>query len=90
MMNTKKPEPLYETAAAPVCPICGKKSYSPAGIHPQCAMQQADAPRQKKLAAAKKKAQQAKADELASKVEEPTKPACAAGWGRAPGVRVPR
>jgi rRNA maturation endonuclease Nob1 len=28
-----------------LCPICGKPSYSVGGIHPQCAMQQADEPR---------------------------------------------
>jgi rRNA maturation endonuclease Nob1 len=28
-----------------LCPICGKATYSKGGIHPQCAMQQADEPR---------------------------------------------
>jgi hypothetical protein len=37
-----------------LCPICGKAAYSRGGIHPQCAMQQADEPRQVKLRAAKK------------------------------------
>lgn len=27
----------------PKCPVCGKASYSPAGIHPQCAVHRADA-----------------------------------------------
>jgi hypothetical protein len=36
------------------CPICGHSSYSPDGIHPQCAVTQADAPRQAQLLAAKK------------------------------------
>jgi predicted RNA-binding Zn-ribbon protein involved in translation (DUF1610 family) len=35
------------------CPICGKASYSPGGVHPQCAMQQADEPRILRLRAAK-------------------------------------
>jgi hypothetical protein len=35
--------------------VCGKKSYSAAGIHPQCSVQQADAPRQAALAAKKKR-----------------------------------
>jgi hypothetical protein len=35
--------------------VCGKRSYSLHGIHPQCAVQQADAPRQKKLAEEKRK-----------------------------------
>jgi endogenous inhibitor of DNA gyrase (YacG/DUF329 family) len=36
-----------------LCPICGKASYSAGGIHPQCAMQQADAPRMVRVRAAK-------------------------------------
>jgi hypothetical protein len=36
-----------------ICPICGKASYSAGGIHPQCAMQQADAPRMVRVRAAK-------------------------------------
>jgi hypothetical protein len=36
------------------CPVCGKTSYSAVGIHPQCAVQQADAPRRKLLAAEKR------------------------------------
>jgi hypothetical protein len=36
-----------------LCPICGKASYSAGGIHPQCAMQQADQPRIVRLRAAK-------------------------------------
>ncbi|QEG34964.1 hypothetical protein [Bythopirellula goksoeyrii] len=50
MENNTKPLPLNTTTHGKTCPICGKNSYSPAGIHPQCAIQQADAPRQKKLA----------------------------------------
>ena len=47
MSQTKKPVPLLfgvQSRRQP-CPVCGAISYSPAGIHPQCAMQQADAPR---------------------------------------------
>jgi hypothetical protein len=29
----------------PTCPVCKKAVYSRAGIHPQCAMSQAEAPR---------------------------------------------
>lgn len=36
-----------------VCPICGTPSYSLGGIHPQCAIEQADAPRLNKLRAAR-------------------------------------
>jgi hypothetical protein len=55
-MNSKKPEPLFvqELSGQP-CPVCGKRSYSLAGIHPQCAVQQADAPRQRRMAEAKRK-----------------------------------
>jgi hypothetical protein len=55
-MNSKKPEPLLvqELPGQP-CPICGKRSYSLAGIHPQCAVQQADAPRQRRLSEAKRR-----------------------------------
>ncbi|NIP86504.1 MAG: hypothetical protein GTO03_13430 [Planctomycetales bacterium] len=41
------------------CPICGEPSYSAAGIHPQCATVQAEAPRLEQLKA-DKKAQQKK------------------------------
>lgn len=36
-----------------LCPICGKASYSLGGIHPQCAMHQADEPRLIRLRTAK-------------------------------------
>ena len=55
-MNSPKTEPLrVEPVRGQVCPVCGKRSYSRHGIHPQCAVQQADAPRQKKIAEAKRK-----------------------------------
>lgn len=38
----RKPQPLYNTAARVNCPVCGHVSYSPAGIHPQCAVRAAD------------------------------------------------
>jgi hypothetical protein len=49
-------EPAIEIVPPPpktLCPICGKPTYSAGGIHPQCAMQQADEPRLKRLRAAK-------------------------------------
>jgi hypothetical protein len=56
-MNTRKPEPLIvEPRRGRTCPVCGKQSYSLEGIHPQCAMQQADAPRQRLLAEEKRNA----------------------------------
>jgi hypothetical protein len=33
------------------CPICGNATYSVGGIHPQCAIEQADTPRLVKLRA---------------------------------------
>jgi hypothetical protein len=38
------------TPAAPrvLCPVCKKAVYSPAGIHPQCALAQADPPKLKR------------------------------------------
>lgn len=41
-MNTKKPVPMVVTFHGKRCPICGKASYSRSGIHPQCAVEQAD------------------------------------------------
>jgi len=56
-MDNSKPEPLFTEQAIPrMCPVCGKRSYSLKGIHPQCAVQQADAPRQLLLAEEKRKA----------------------------------
>jgi len=54
--NNRKPEPLLDQpSTGRPCPVCGKKSYSSTGIHPQCAMQQADEPRQRQLAAEKRR-----------------------------------
>lgn len=66
--NNKKPEPLiFQPPAGRPCPVCGKRSYSLVGIHPQCAVQQADAPRQRQLEAARRRvrlrAEQDKANE---------------------------
>ena len=41
-MSTKKPEPIFPSRKPNICPVCGKSSYSAAGIHPQCAEKQAD------------------------------------------------
>lgn len=38
----KKPQPLFNSSLRAPCPVCGHVSYSPAGIHPQCAMHAAD------------------------------------------------
>jgi hypothetical protein len=54
MMTHKKPTPILGEHNAKICPVCGKRSYSAGGIHPQCAVQQADAPREQQLKAKKK------------------------------------
>jgi hypothetical protein len=43
-MHAKKPDPLLirEGKALRICDVCGEVSYSAAGMHPQCAQQQAD------------------------------------------------
>ena len=67
-MNSKKPEPIFEQRVhGQICPICGKRSYSQHGIHPQCAVQQADAPRQQQLAIDKKEQARLHAAEAAEK-----------------------
>ncbi len=53
-MSTKKPEPLLLATKPPICPFCGHATYSSGGIHPQCAISQADAPRQVRLQAERK------------------------------------
>jgi hypothetical protein len=68
-MSQKKPIPIGdETPAKKVCPVCGEPSYSAAGIHPQCAIVQADAPRNELIKAERKV-------EAESKKSEPAKPA---------------
>jgi hypothetical protein len=70
-MDSSKPAPLMTMPSlGTVCPVCGKKSYSVGGIHPQCAVVQADAPRQAVLAKQKKaKKDAADADKLAGIVK---------------------
>jgi hypothetical protein len=67
-VNTRKPEPLYPAViVGKTCPVCGKKSYSIGGIHPQCAVKQADAPRQQRLAAEAKERARLVAEQSAAK-----------------------
>lgn len=40
--TNRKPFPLFLAPQRAHCPVCGEISYSAAGIHPQCAVQQAD------------------------------------------------
>lgn len=53
-MTNKKPDPVFKPVDSKVCPICHKKSYSKAGIHPQCASIKADEPRRLRLLEEKK------------------------------------
>ncbi|MEO1999894.1 MAG: hypothetical protein ABGZ17_32020 [Planctomycetaceae bacterium] len=46
-MSHKKPQPLITSRTPDPCPVCGEISYSRAGVHPQCAVLQADAKRLK-------------------------------------------
>jgi hypothetical protein len=41
-MSEKKPTPLFPARAHSCCPVCGKISYSLAGVHPQCSVRRAD------------------------------------------------
>jgi hypothetical protein len=67
LMSEKKPTPILAKRNSKICPVCGKRSYSAAGVHPQCAMVQSDAPRKLRLAAEKK----AKALERQQTLEKP-------------------
>ena len=53
-VSDKKPTPIVSGPNGRVCPVCGQKSYSASGIHPQCAVEQADAARKEILDAKKK------------------------------------
>jgi len=48
-MTTRKPQPLYDRRKPERCPVCNETSYSLAGIHPQCAVRQADEVRMNRL-----------------------------------------
>jgi len=53
-MSEKKTTPIFSDRNKKICPICGKRSYSRDGVHPQCSAIQADAPRKMALAAERK------------------------------------
>jgi hypothetical protein len=42
-MSERKPVPILSARTKRVCPVCGSASYSPSGMHPQCAAARADA-----------------------------------------------
>ena len=68
-MSEKKPTPIVIEPDSRKCPICGKPSYSRGGIHPQCAVTQADSPRKMELAAQKKALAEMKAESDQSKLD---------------------
>ena len=43
MSEHSKPTPIIAEANTKMCPVCAKRSYSPGGTHPQCAVRQWDA-----------------------------------------------
>jgi hypothetical protein len=49
MDDKKKPAPLHQIPRPQICSICGKNSYSRAGVHPQCAAHAADRARMDKV-----------------------------------------
>ena len=52
-MSIKKPVPVIADENYNLCPVCGKRSYSAAGMHPQCAQSQAEMVQKEKMAAEK-------------------------------------
>ena len=54
-MSILKPVPVIPQRVKILCPICGEATYSRDGIHPQCALQQADEPRNLRIRAERKK-----------------------------------
>jgi hypothetical protein len=65
-MSEKKPTPIIGESNSKICPVCGKRSYSLGGIHPQCSVALADEPRKKLLAAEKKARESRENDERES------------------------
>ena len=63
-MSILKPVPIVPQVVRKLCPYCGKASYSRDGIHPQCALAQADDRRSAVLRERRKQAE---------KVEKPAR-----------------
>ncbi|MGH7127414.1 MAG: hypothetical protein ACREJB_01515 [Planctomycetaceae bacterium] len=59
-MQHKRPVPLIDSSGRPrrMCPVCGAPSYSREGIHPQCAVERADATRMARVKAARNRTKQ--------------------------------
>ena len=52
-MSSEKSATILPPPPKNICPVCGKPAYSLGGVHPQCAIEQADEPRILKLRAAR-------------------------------------
>jgi hypothetical protein len=50
-MSSEKSAIILPPTPKNICPVCGMPAYSLGGIHPQCAIEQADEPRILKLRA---------------------------------------
>jgi hypothetical protein len=59
-MSNEKSVVIVPPPPKHLCPVCGTPSYSLGGVHPQCAIEQADAPRILKLRATKAEPPKAK------------------------------
>jgi ribosomal protein S27AE len=75
-MTTHKPAPLIPQQVKRLCPVCGQASYSRDGIHPQCALTQADNSRSRKLRFEKE--QKTKSDRPGQRSWEKKCPKCSA------------
>jgi hypothetical protein len=73
-MSDRRRGPAKTDEGHNLCPVCGKRSYSAAGTHPQCAQTQADAMRKKQLAA--EKAAEEKQPSKASRQQNSWKKTC--------------
>ena len=68
-MPHTKPDPIGGRKQPKICPVCGKASYSKAGVHPQCSVKKADLERAKVLKENQAKAEKDK--EKSPKVKQP-------------------
>jgi hypothetical protein len=59
-MSSETPALILPAAPKRICPVCHKSAYSLGGIHPQCALEQADGPRLLKLRATRAAEQKVK------------------------------
>jgi len=48
-MRIQKPDSAATDGSQKICPVCGQRSYSAGGTHPQCAQRRADAAQKEKM-----------------------------------------